>query len=99
MLGTVADRTAFLLEIEWCFTITDRGTVVAGQVSVGVIHTGDAVDLVHGGRAMRARCHGVEMISGRHADGSHLAAIGLLLAGVRKFDALPGDFAATPGSW
>jgi hypothetical protein len=83
----VDDKLRF--EIRDSFTITGRGTVVTGDLVSGAAHVDDVVDLVHGGGTVRTKIVGVEM--GHSPDGMPFHLIGLMLAGIRKFDVVSGD--------
>ena len=37
---------AFLMPVEDVFSITGRGTVATGRIETGIIHTGDAVEII-----------------------------------------------------
>jgi translation elongation factor EF-1alpha len=76
-------------EIRDCLTITGRGTVVAGDTVSGVARVNDVVDLVHNGWTIRTKIIGTEM--GHGPDGMPFHFVGLMLAGVRRFDVVPGD--------
>ena len=78
-------------EIRECFTITGRGTVVTGETVSGVPHVNDVVELVHNEWIIRTKIIGVEMGHGRNPDGTTLHFVGLMLAGIRKFDVVSGD--------
>jgi translation elongation factor EF-Tu-like GTPase len=76
-------------EIRDCFTITGRSTVVTGDIVSGVAQVNDVVDLVHNGWTIRTKIIGTEM--GHGPDGMPFHFVGLMLAGVRRFDVVPGD--------
>ena len=56
------------------------------------------VDLVHNQLRIRTKCLGVQVGHGRKPDGTTFPFLGLWLAGVRKFDVVPGDYVSSPGA-
>ncbi|MEU5420950.1 GTP-binding protein [Streptomyces sp. NPDC001407] len=88
-----------LLPVERVFTLTGRGTAVAGTVERGTVRPGAAVDIV--GRPAgprRTEVTGLEtfgepMAGARAGDG-----VALLLRGVERHEVHRGDVVAAPGS-
>jgi translation elongation factor EF-Tu-like GTPase len=78
-------------EIRDCFTIVGRGAVVTGDTISGVAHVNDVVELTHNELVIRTKIIGLEMGHGKHPDGTTFHFVGLMLAGIRKFDVVPGD--------
>lgn len=83
----------FEMRVDHCWTITGRGTVVAGEIVSGMVRTGDLVTLVHAGERHDVMCRGVEMIDWRRSDprAPTYPAIGLWLPEVERFDPVEGD--------
>lgn len=93
------DEKPFLMPVEDVFSITGRGTVATGRIETGVIHTGDAVDIIGmGAEKLKSVVTGVEMFrkildEGRAGDNA-----GLLLRGVDKESIKRGMVIAAPGT-
>jgi elongation factor Tu len=88
----------FLMPIEDVFTITGRGTVVTGRVELGVVHTGDEVEIVGIRDTQKTICTGVEMFRKILDEGRAGDNIGALLRGTKKEDVERGQVLAKPGS-
>jgi elongation factor Tu len=93
------EEKPFLMPVEDVFSITGRGTVATGRIETGIIHTGDAVDIIGmGAEKLKSVVTGVEMFrkildEGRAGDNA-----GLLLRGVDKEAISRGMVIAKPGS-
>jgi elongation factor Tu len=90
----------FLMPIEDVFSITGRGTVATGRIETGLIHTGDAVEIVglmKEGR-LKSTCTGVEMFRKILDDGQAGDNVGILLRGIDREDLKRGMVIAKPGS-
>lgn len=82
---------AFALIVDDVFSITGRGTVVVGNVSVGSVTIGDEVTIMHNGEEYTALITGIEMyrkLIERAEKGDN---VGLLLRGVDPKDIQCGD--------
>jgi elongation factor Tu len=88
----------FLMPIEDVFSITGRGTVVTGKVELGVVHTGDEVEIVGIRDTQKTTCTGVEMFRKLLDEGQAGDNIGVLLRGTKKEDVERGQVLAKPGS-
>ncbi|WP_159619043.1 EF-Tu/IF-2/RF-3 family GTPase [Ruania rhizosphaerae] len=87
-----AGFTAGSLTVESVFTITGRGTVVAGTVDSGSLAEGQHVTLLRSGQVVVAsRITGVEMFRQRGTVAEAGAQAGLLLEGVDRTMVEPGD--------
>jgi selenocysteine-specific elongation factor len=89
------DATA-RLPVDRVFTVEGFGTVVTGTLWRGVIHTGDTLDLLPGGHAVRVRrvqVHGATVEEARAGQRTALA-----LHGVAKEQVARGDWLVAPGS-
>jgi len=87
----------FLMPIEDVFSIKGRGTVGTGRVERGVVHTGDALEIV----GMREEignttCTGVEMFQKTLDEGRAGENVGVLLRGVDKKELVRGMVLAQP---
>ena len=93
-----ANGSPFLMPIENVLSISGRGTVVTGAVERGVLHAGDAVEVVGLGPTLASVATGMESF-GRTLDavqaGDNAA---VLLRGVRRDDVRRGQVLALPGS-
>ncbi len=88
----------FLMPIEDIFSIQGRGTVVTGRIERGVVHVGDAVEIVGIKETMKTTCTGVEMFNKLLDEGQAGDNIGALLRGVDKKEVVRGQVLAAPGT-
>jgi elongation factor Tu len=89
----------FLMPVEDVFSITGRGTVATGRIELGVVNTGDELEIVGLGAAGRKTvCTGVEMFRKILDTGEAGDNVGLLLRGVDKKEIKRGMVLAKPGS-
>jgi elongation factor Tu len=88
----------FLMPVEDVFSITGRGTVATGRADRGVIHVGDAVEIVGIRDTHETVVTGVEMFRKSLDEGQAGDNIGLLLRGIRRDDIERGQVIAAPGS-
>jgi elongation factor Tu len=89
----------FMMPVEDVFSIKGRGTVVTGRVDRGVIHTGDAVEIVGlREKSMNSVVTGVEMFHKTLDEGRAGDNCGLLLRGIERTDVERGMVIAKPGS-
>ena len=89
----------FMMPVEDVFSIKGRGTVVTGRIERGVIHTGDAVDIVGlRDEMMKSVVTGVEMFHKTLDEGMAGDNAGLLLRGVDREEVERGMVIAKPGS-
>ena len=89
----------FLMPIEDVFSITGRGTVATGRIETGVVHVGDAVDIIGmGAEKLKSTVTGVEMFRKLLDEGEAGDNVGLLLRGIDKTEIRRGMVIAKPGS-
>jgi len=89
----------FMMPVEDVFTIKGRGTVVTGRIERGMIHTGDAVEIVGlQDDIMDTVVTGVEMFHKILDEGQAGDNVGLLLRGVNREEVERGMVIAKPGS-
>ena len=89
----------FLMPVEDVFSITGRGTVATGRIETGLIHTGDAVDIIGlGAEKLKSTVTGVEMFRKILDDGQAGDNVGLLLRGVEKAAISRGMVIVKPGT-
>jgi elongation factor Tu len=89
----------FMMSVEDVFSIKGRGTVVTGRVDRGVVHTGDAVDIVGlRDKSMSSVVTGVEMFHKTLDEGQAGDNLGLLLRGIDRDEVERGMVIAAPGS-
>ena len=88
----------FLMPIEDIFTITGRGTVVTGRIERGVVHMGDAVEIVGIRPTASSTVTGIEMFNKTLNEGMAGDNAGILLRGVEKKDVIRGQVLAAPKS-
>ena len=88
----------FLMPIEDVFSITGRGTVVTGRVERGIVHVGDAVEIVGLRETRKTVATGVEMFRKLLDEGRAGDNIGVLLRGVNRSEVERGQVVAAPGS-
>ena len=87
----------FLMPVEDVFSITGRGTVATGRIETGVIHVGDAVELLGLGEDAKSVVTGVEMFRKILDEGQAGDNVGLLLRGIDKKDIKRGMVLCHPG--
>jgi elongation factor Tu len=89
----------FLMPVEDVFSITGRGTVATGRIERGMIHTGDAVEIIGlMDQSLKSTVTGVEMFRKILDEGEAGDNVGLLLRGVEKDDIRRGMVVCAPGS-
>ena len=89
----------FLMPIEDIFSITGRGTVATGRIETGVIHSGDAVEIVGLGEEPKgSTVTGVEMFRKILDQGEAGDNVGLLLRGIDKKEVKRGQVIAHPNT-
>jgi len=89
----------FLMPVEDVFSITGRGTVATGRIERGMIHTGDAVEIIGlQDQSLKSTVTGVEMFRKILDDGEAGDNVGLLLRGIEKDDIRRGMVVCAPGS-
>ncbi|MDP2724196.1 MAG: elongation factor Tu [Bacteroidales bacterium] len=89
----------FLMPVEDVFSITGRGTVATGRIETGIIHTGDAVDIIGmGAEKLKSVVTGVEMFRKILDEGQAGDNAGLLLRGIDKDSIRRGMVIIKPGS-
>ncbi|MDE0268713.1 MAG: elongation factor Tu [Acidimicrobiaceae bacterium] len=88
----------FLMPIEDVFSITGRGTVVTGRVELGIVNSGDEIEIVGIEKTRKTTCTGVEMFRKILDRGEAGDNIGVLLRGIDKDEVQRGQVLAAPGS-
>jgi elongation factor Tu len=89
----------FLMPVEDIFSITGRGTVATGRIELGVVNTGDELEMIGlGAQGRKTVCTGVEMFRKILDTGEAGDNVGLLLRGVDKKEIKRGMVLAKPGS-
>ena len=87
----------FLMPVEDVFSITGRGTVATGRIETGIIHVGDAVQLLGLGEDKSSVVTGVEMFRKLLDEGQAGDNVGLLLRGIDKNEIKRGMVLCHPG--
>ena len=88
----------FLMPIEDVFGIKGRGTVVTGRIERGVVHPGDAIEIVGIEDTHTTVVTGVEMFKKLLDTGEAGDNVGCLLRGVEREEIARGQVLAAPGS-
>ena len=88
----------FLMAIEDVFSIKGRGTVGTGRIEMGLIKTGEEVEIVGLNETRKTVVTGVEMFNKTLGSGQAGDNVGILLRGVDKDDLERGQVLAKPGS-
>jgi elongation factor Tu len=88
----------FLMPVEDVFTISGRGTVATGRVERGIIHVGDAIEIVGITETKKSTVTGVEMFRKLLDEGQAGDNIGALLRGLKREDVERGQVLAAPKS-
>ena len=86
------------MPVEDVFTISGRGTVATGRIERGVLHTGDAIEIVGIRETSKTTCTGVEMFRKILDEGQAGDNVGALLRGIKRTDIERGQVLAKPGS-
>ena len=86
------------MPIEDIFTITGRGTVVTGRIERGVVHMGDAVQIVGIRPTQDTTVTGIEMFNKTLQEGWAGDNAGILVRGIEKKDVIRGQVLAAPKS-
>ena len=92
------DQKPFLMPIEDIFTITGRGTVVTGRIERGVVHMGDALQIVGIRPTQDTTVTGIEMFNKTLQEGWAGDNAGILVRGIEKKDVIRGQVLAAPKS-
>ena len=92
------DQKPFLMPIEDIFTISGRGTVVTGRIERGVVHMGDAVQIVGIRPTQDTTVTGIEMFNKTLQEGMAGDNAGILVRGIEKKDVIRGQVLAAPKS-
>ncbi len=88
-----------LMSVEDVFSITGRGTVATGRIELGVVKTGDPLEVVGmQEEKLTSTCTGVEMFKKLLDRGEAGDNVGLLLRGIEKNQIRRGMVIAKPGS-
>jgi elongation factor Tu len=88
----------FLMPVEDVFTITGRGTVATGRIERGIVHIGDAVQIVGLRETQLSTCTGVEMFRKLLDEGRAGDNAGILLRGMKREDIERGQVIVQPDS-
>ncbi|GAB4589251.1 EF-Tu/IF-2/RF-3 family GTPase [Nocardia sp. IFM 10818] len=89
----------FRMTIEGVFTITGRGTVVAGTVEQGAVSVGDDVEIIGAADVLLTRIRAIDFVRCPRTDAqARPNTLGLLLEGVHKDHIAVGDIVAAPNS-
>jgi elongation factor Tu len=88
----------FQMPVEDVMSITGRGTVVTGKIEQGVVHVGDAVEIVGLRDTQNSVVTGVEMFRKLLDEGQAGDNVGLLLRGTKKEEVERGQVICKPGS-
>jgi len=89
---------AFLMPVEDVFSISGRGTVIAGRVERGVVKVGEEVEIVGIRPTQKTTVTGVEMFRKLLDQGQAGDNVGILLRGTKREDVERGQVVAKPGS-
>jgi elongation factor Tu len=93
------EQQPFLMPVEDIFSIANRGSVVTGRITRGVVKAGDDVELVGlANEARKTKVTAVEMFRKLLDVGRPGDTVGTLLSGIKKEDIHRGHVLAKPGS-
>ncbi len=88
-----------LMSVEDVFSITGRGTVATGRIELGVVKTGDPLEIIGmQEEKLTSTCTGVEMFKKLLDRGEAGDNVGMLLRGIEKDQIRRGMVIAKPGS-
>ena len=88
----------FLMPIEDVFSISGRGTVVAGRIERGIVKVGDEIEIVGIKPTQKTTVTGVEMFRKLLDQGEAGDNVGVLLRGTKREEVERGQVLAQPGS-
>lgn len=88
----------FLMAVEDVFSITGRGTVATGRIERGVVHVGDALEIIGFRDTMNTVATGIEMFRKLLDEGMAGDNVGILLRGIEKTQVERGQVLAAPKS-
>jgi elongation factor Tu len=88
----------FLMQIEYVFSISGRGTVVTGRIERGVVKVGEEIEILGIRDTTKTTCTGVEMFRKLLDQGEAGDNVGVLLRGTKREDVERGQVLAAPGS-
>src|SRR6188472_4138193 len=89
---------AFLMPVEYVFSISGRGTVVTGRVERGIVKVGEEIEIVGLKPTIKTVCTGVEMFRKLLDQGQAGDNIGALLRGTKREEVERGQVLCKPGS-
>ena len=89
---------AFIMPVEYVFSISGRGTVVTGRVERGIIKVGEEIEIVGLKPTLKTVCTGVEMFRKLLDQGQAGDNVGILLRGTKREEVERGQVLAKPGS-
>ena len=88
----------FLMPIEDVFSISGRGTVVAGRIERGSVNVGDEIQIVGIKETATTTCTGVEMFRKLLDEGRAGENVGVLLRGTKREEVERGQVLSKPGA-
>ena len=88
----------FLMPIEDVFSISGRGTVVAGRIERGIVNVNEEIEIIGIRETQKTTCTGVEMFRKLLDQGEAGDNVGVLLRGTKREDVERGQVLAKPGS-
>jgi translation elongation factor EF-Tu-like GTPase len=83
------DETDFRFVVRHAFTIAGRGTLAAGYIETGTVHSGDVLDWVRGASSQQVRVLGFEAI--RQIPTMDPPTVGLIVSDLAPGDLRVGD--------
>lgn len=89
---------SFLMPVEDVFSISGRGTVVTGRIERGMIHAGDAIEIVGKKNTRKSVVTSVETFNKTLPHGEAGENVGILLRGTKKDEVERGDVCCKPGT-
>jgi len=89
----------FLMPIETIYSISGRGTVLAGKAEKGTIKVGDDVEILGFGDLKKTTCTGLEMFKSNLEKAEAGVSLAILVRGIKKDEARKGQVVIEPGSY
>ena len=89
----------FLMPIDSIYSISGRGTVLAGKAEKGTIKVGDTVEILGYGITKQTICTGLEMFKSNLIQAEAGISLAILVRGLRKIDARRGQVVIEPGKY
>ena len=89
----------FLMPIESIYSISGRGTVLAGKAEKGTLKVGADVEIIGYGETKKTTCTGLEMFKTNLTTAEAGVSLAVLVRGIKKDEVRRGQVVIEPGSY